>query len=174
MKVVRYPDDLLTQVSIDVTLEYLPDVIATIPEMTALMRKLNGAGLAAVQAGILRRYCLVEQLSSTAPKPSILPDPILLINPRILETSKELVHLNEGCLSLPEFREHVSRYSEITVGFKDKDFNDIMAVFEGFQARVVQHEIDHMNGVLAFEHISPMKKAMFLKKTMKGLKLRHF
>lgn len=169
MKIITYPDPLLNEKSIDVTEDYLPDVLKTIPEMTQLMRSRVGAAIAAVQVGILRRYCLLEEVNLVPGDPR--PEPHLLINPEITEFEGELVNEFEGCLSLPAFWNPIERSSTITVKFTDKNWIKRTAVFEGLQARAIQHEIEHMDGILQLSKLSPMKLDMWKKKLAKrGIK----
>lgn len=164
MNIIRYPNEILNQQSLEVTLDYLPDALKTVEEMTKLMRGRKAAGLAAVQVGILRRYCLLEVTTSTAPGP--LPEPLLIINPTIVDYTDPIRDF-EGCLSLPLFWAKIDRFNEITLQFLDKDFKECTASFQGLQARALQHEIDHFNGITLDQYISPMVHSMWQKKLTK-------
>jgi peptide deformylase len=168
MKILRYPDPLLLQPSIDVTEEYMPDVLATVPAMTRLMRERKGAALAAVQVGILRRYCLLEMHTTTAPKETIAP--VLIINPKILLEVGRRTREFEGCLSLPLFWERMERSDEILLQYWDRDFIERTVSLEGIQARAIAHEIEHFSGTLQLDKLSVMAKAMYLKKLKKHIR----
>ncbi|MFW6232561.1 MAG: peptide deformylase, partial [Bacteroidota bacterium] len=88
------------------------------------------------------------------------PRPVTMINPEILETSEEIESIDEGCLSVPEFFERVERPESIKVRYYDLDMHEYVREIGGFLARVMQHEIDHLRGVLFYERISPLKRAL--------------
>ena len=115
------------------------DLARLVERMTALMKEANGVGLAANQVGVLRRV-LVMQPNEEAP--------IALVNPTIRESSKELCAEDEGCLSLPGVTVPVERGLQVKVEGLDPSGNEVSFAFEGLSARVLQHELDHLDGVL--------------------------
>jgi peptide deformylase len=96
---------------------------------------------------------------------------IVLINPYIIEEEGDVWEFNEGCLSLPEIREDVARKPKIRLQYNDPNFNFHDEYFEGVKARIIQHEVDHLNGVLFIDKISPLKRRLLngkLKDIAKG------
>jgi peptide deformylase len=118
------------------------DLASLIERMKALMQEANGVGLAANQVGVLRRV-LVMQLGEEGP--------IVLVNPVIREYSDELCTDDEGCLSLQGVTVPVERRLRLTVDAVDENGNEVSYELEGLEARVLQHEVDHLDGVLILE-----------------------
>ncbi len=138
-----------------------PDILKTLDEMTQMMREQNGVGLAAPQVGILSRMLvMMDPDSNTVYK---------MINPRIVEFSDEKCTMEEGCLSvlgpdnLPVFS-HVSRPATVTVEWTDESGKDCAAHMSGLPGRIVQHETDHLDGVLFIDHLSPVRREMVMRK----------
>lgn len=127
----------------------------------------NGVGLTANQIGERKSIFVIDKNIKKEEK----PDPIVIINPKILAFSEETEEQTEGCLSVPELWEDVERAKEIEVLYYDLDMKEIKATFSDFMARVFQHEYDHLQGILFFERISPLRKMLIknkLKKIEKG------
>lgn len=118
------------------------------------MAEAEGVGLAAPQIGISQRVIAVDVSSQHADTP-----PIALINPRVLQSEGE-DSAEEGCLSLPELYGEVDRATRIEVVAVDAMGSPFQFVAESFYARVLQHEIDHLNGILFIDHISPLKRQL--------------
>jgi peptide deformylase len=117
----------------------------------------NGVGLAANQVGSSRSLFImdvsdIEEYSSS--------EPIALINPVIEYFSDEEEEDQEGCLSIPEFYEKVTRPRGVQIKYFDTDMGEHVLEADGFMARVIQHEFDHLNGILFFERLSPIKRAL--------------
>ncbi len=141
--------------------EITPDILKTLDEMTQMMREQNGVGLAAPQVGVLARFLvMMDPDSNTVYK---------MINPRIVEFSDEKCTMEEGCLSvlgadnLPVFS-HVSRPAAVTVEWTDENGKDCAARMSGLPGRIVQHETDHLDGVLFIDHLSPVRREMVMRK----------
>ena len=111
-----------------------------IVDMKETMEKLGGCGLAAVQVGVLKKIIICA--------PEDGKDIVVLINPEIISSSDELIEDSEGCLSVDGYRGKVLRPKSIVVKAKDENMNDIEFDAEDFFARVICHEVDHLNGVL--------------------------
>lgn len=159
MQIKTYPDPVLRKACKPV--ENIDDKLVTLcDDMVETMRLAHGAGLAASQVGISIHLCVLDSRSKKGEKP------IILINPVIVESESEEI-AEEGCLSFPKFYEFVKRSKKVLV----KGINLKGELFEmeceGFLARAVQHELDHLNGVLLIDHLSPVKKDLFKKKYMK-------
>jgi len=129
-----------------------------IDNMFQTMENANGIGLSAPQVGLSINLFIID-LTSYAEEDSSIPSiRETFINPKILQESGDLKTHNEGCLSIPEVREDVSRKSIIKVEYLDRDFNKHIIQIEGLFARVFQHEYDHLNATLFIDYLSPMKK----------------
>ena len=121
-------------------------------EMVALMHELDGIGLAAPQVGISKRL-LVTDISPVEGDAG----PMTFVNPKIIESEGELT-MEEGCLSIPEVREDVTRPEEILLQFQTVAGETRTEKYSGWMARVLQHEIDHLDGVLFIDYLSPVKQ----------------
>jgi peptide deformylase len=130
-------------------------------DMFDTMYEADGVGLAAPQVGILKRLIVVDPREEGI-------TPMALVNPRIVATGPESDRAEEGCLSIPGLREVVERKSTVTVEALDLDGEPIRVEAEGLHARVILHEIDHLDGVLFLDRVSPIKRKMLLKKWKKA------
>ena len=134
-------------------------------DMVAIMHAEDGIGLAAQQIGETLSICVVD----VPPRADVDEDgrrlhpdlamPLALCNPRILRASPETVTCEEGCLSFPEIQARVDRPAEIDIAFQDTNGNPRRLPLRGLVARAVQHEMDHLAGVLLIDHMSAVKKA---------------
>ena len=144
-------------------------ILQLIDDMFHTMYQAPGVGLAAPQIGASLRIIVADHAFNGG-QPG---EPIALINPVILSRSDEKDQLEEGCLSIPDVSEMVERSLGIDFKGITPDGNEIKMTIEGFQARVLQHEIDHLDGVLFVDKIvSPLKRSMVKKRLIKKLKRR--
>src|ERR1700712_547289 len=160
------PDPLLRQVSkpierVDAETKRLAQ------DMLDTMYDAPGIGLAAVQIGIGRRMLVIDVSREDEEK-----TPLVFINPEILSSSDEPSVYEEGCLSIPDYYAEVERPAQVTVKYVDRDGKDQMIDAEGLVATCLQHEIDHLNGILFIDHISRLKREMVIKKFTKAAKAR--
>ena len=161
MQIIVAPDSRLNQVSKKV--EIIDDaIISTLNQMLECMYQNNGIGLAAPQVGILKRLVVVDCSDDKDKK-----KPLKLINPEIIELSKNISEFNEGCLSLPSQYAKVIRPSEITLKYRNIEGLICKSKFSGLEATCIQHEIDHLDGKLFVDHISKLKKNIIIKKLKK-------
>lgn len=145
------------------------EVIRLIVDMFETMHKASGVGLAANQVGQGHSVCIVD-LSEMEDEED-RHEPLILINPLVIDRSDEEVSLEEGCLSIPSLREEIRRPEKIRIKFRDGDFEWREIEAEGFLSRVIQHEVDHLNGVLFTDHVKGIRKKIIspqLKKMQKG------
>ena len=142
------------------------DVRTVLDDMIATMYDAPGIGLAAVQVGVLKRLVVLD----TARKDES-PQPLFMVNPEVVEASAERIIYEEGCLSIPDFYEDVERPERIRVKFQDRNGADCEMEADGLLAIAIQHEIDHLNGVLFVDHISRLKRERVLKKFVKAARL---
>ncbi len=142
----QYPDPVLRMQARDV--EAFDDELARLVErLNHLLRDANGLGLAATQAGVLRRVFVFL--------PDQDEDPVALVNPRLAESSDERVADDEGCLSLQGVVIPVERHERITVKAQDPEGNEVRLDLEGLPARIAQHELDHLEGILILDRTTP-------------------
>jgi peptide deformylase len=137
-----------------------------VDDLFETMRAARGVGLAANQIGIARRVAVVDVGEDD-------PPPLVLINPVILERGEEVETSEEGCLSIPEIFGDVERPARVVVEALDRDGQSYRATAAGYKARAIQHEIDHLDGILFLDHLSAVKRGLLLakwKKSRKGKK----
>lgn len=158
LKVYQYPHKVLREVT--------PPVVAfddalrsTVKEMIALMYKDDGCGLAAPQVGLTLRLFVMD-VSREANQPQCL------VNPEILMSEGEIAR-EEGCLSLPGVYAKVTRAEKITVRYQDEHGQSHILTTDGLAAHCIQHELDHLNGILNIDRLSKLKRALILKKLEK-------
>jgi len=147
----------------DIAADY-PDLQTLISNMFETLRAADGVGLAAPQVGLPIRVVVVDLdcLSDDEPKYKGFLRPY--INGRIVESSEEKSDFEEGCLSLPGIHEKVRRPSRVRVQYLDADFQPHDEWVDGMEARVLQHEFDHLEGQLFIDHVSPLRKQMMKRK----------
>lgn len=158
----KYPDSILRQVASPVK-EITDEIRALAADMAETMFAANGIGLAANQVGVALRLIVIDVGSEKERKP------IALINPEIIKAADEEV-AEEGCLSVPGFYESVKRALHVTVRGSDLDGSERTLQCSGLPARAFQHEIDHLEGVLFIDHLSPVKRQLFRKEYLKQSK----
>jgi peptide deformylase len=142
------------------------DVRTLVDDMFATMYAAPGIGLAAIQIGVPSRVVTMDLAGKEEP-----PQPQVFINPEIVASSPEKSVYEEGCLSIPEYYEEVERPEKIKVKYLDLDGKENEIEAHGLLATCLQHEIDHLNGVLFIDHISKLKRDMVVKKFKKAAKL---
>ena len=133
-----------------------------IDDMFATMYEAPGIGLAAPQIGISRRLIVMDPSKEDQPN-----TPMVMLNPEILQRSEEMRAHEEGCLSIPEFTAEIERPARARVAYIDREGKPREAELEGIWATLVQHEIDHLNGVLFIDYLSRLKRDMVVKKFTK-------
>ena len=136
-----------------------------VEDMFETMYGAPGIGLAAVQVGVPRRVVTMDLAKKDEPK-----NPKVYINPEILWASEERSTYEEGCLSIPEYYEEVERPAQVKVRYTDLDGNAQEVEANGLLATCLQHEVDHLNGVLFIDHISKLKRSRVIKKFAKAAK----
>lgn len=134
-------------------------------DMVDTMHAANGVGLAATQVGCSLMLCVIDVPPAVdvieengLPQNPVVPMPLVLVNPEIVAASSETIVQNEGCLSFPEIQTPVRRAVELTVTFTDLDGTPCLYTVRHILARAVQHELDHLGGILLVDRMSPLKK----------------
>ena len=164
-EILTAPDPRLKVVSEPV--ETVDGEIRTlVDDMFETMYAAPGVGLAAIQVGVPKRIIVVDLADKDAP-----PDPKCYINPEVVWASDELATFEEGCLSVPEYYADVERPAEATIKFLDRDGKTQEIHAKGLVATCLQHEIDHLNGVLFVDHLSSVRRNIILRKLAKAKRL---
>lgn len=166
LEILKYPESCLLEQSkavteIDGALQYQID------EMIDTLYAAPGMGLAAPQVGDLRTFFIYDLSQQEGNKSEYKPS--IILNPEILEMEGEEV-AEEGCLSIPGYFEKVKRAYRLQLKGVDREGKEIRLEAEGLAARLFQHEIDHLNGVMMFNRLSPLKRNIFLRKLKKQMK----
>ncbi|KVV15217.1 peptide deformylase [Flavobacterium sp. TMP13] len=170
LPIIGYGDPVLRKVGENVTAEH-PNLKETITNMYETMSNACGVGLAAPQVALPLRLFVIdtapfsddEDLEEEEQK-ELKSFRKTFINAKIIKEEGELWSFNEGCLSIPDVREDVFRHEKITIEYCEEDFVMKTEVFDGLIARVIQHEYDHIEGVLFTDKISSLKKRLIQKK----------
>jgi len=171
LPIVAYGDPVLKKEAEEIDEKY-PDLSKLISDMFDTMYHAKGVGLAAPQIGRSIRLFIVDG-SPFADEEDDEPDPKaegiehfkkVFINPIIEEESGEKWSFQEGCLSIPQIRENVFRKEKVLITYFDENWEFHEETFEGYAARIIQHEYDHIEGILFTDHLSPLKKKMLTKR----------
>ncbi|MGN7678693.1 MAG: peptide deformylase [Anaplasma sp.] len=183
LPLVILPDDRLFLCSEEVRQSDFGDELKRLTDdMFDTMYANSGIGLAAVQVGVHKRIFVVETGNSSAryPQYTLQDDaaedeylassegPMVIINPQVIEMSKELVEMEEGCLSIPNQRETVKRPERVTMKYLDLDGEEHTLKARGLLSRCLQHELDHLNGAVFLGHLSKFKRDMIMEKVRKA------
>ena len=164
LEILTYPDPFLRQTTKPVTV--IDDAIQKISaDMAETMYDAPGVGLAAIQAGIDKSIMVYDPEADDEKR-----DYQVLINPEIVSAEGEMLSENEGCLSVPDFRSKVKRFALVTVTGLDRTGKPVTIEADGLLSVILQHEIDHLNGILFIDRISALKRQLYKKKRMKALK----
>ena len=170
LPVVAYGDPVLKKRASYISIDY-PKINSLISDMYETMYGANGVGLAAPQIGLSIRLFLVDtepfsedESFSINERSKLKNFKKTFINPKIIEESGEEWSFNEGCLSIPGIREDVIRKSQIKIRFQDENFIEKTENFDGLIARVIQHEYDHIEGILFTDKVSNFKKRLIKSK----------
>lgn len=163
-KVVKWGDPVLETPASPVTNFDTPELRQLIDDMFETMYANKGVGLAAPQIGLSQRLAVVDVSAGEDPAMKRV-----LINPTITIREGRVVD-EEGCLSIPGFRENVARASQVIVEGKDVEGNDVRFEAEELMSRAFQHEIDHLDGILFLQHLSPLKRDLIKRKIKKLIK----
>ena len=175
--IIEAPDPRLKTVSEPVT-EFDADLKTLTDDMFETMYAANGIGLAAIQIGVPKRILVIDLQPEDPDAPPVECDhdghshthpatkkePRIFVNPEILDPSQELATYQEGCLSVPDIYADVDRPSACRVRYQDLDGNRHEEDLTGMMATCIQHEMDHLEGILFIDHLSRLKRQMALKK----------
>ncbi|RDJ25011.1 peptide deformylase [Bosea caraganae] len=160
---VILPDAVLRQVSAPVE-AVTPEIKALAADMLETMYDAPGIGLAAIQIGVPKRVVTIDLAKTDEEEKT----PIVFVNPEITWSSEEMNTHEEGCLSIPEYYEEVDRPARVKVRYLDLDGKQQEIEADGLLATCIQHEIDHLNGVLFIDHLSRLKRERVTKRFAKA------
>lgn len=170
LPIVAYGDPVLRKKAKPITKDY-PNLDTLIENMKETMYGAYGVGLAAPQIGLPIRLFLVDASSFAEDEVFTEEEQALLkefkrtfINAEIIEEEGDEWAFNEGCLSIPDVREDVFRQPKVKIKYQDENFNEHVEVFDGIIARIVQHEYDHIEGVLFTDKLSSLRKRLIKSK----------
>ncbi len=165
LKILHYPEPLLKEKSAAVTV-FNDDLRLLAENMAESMYDAPGVGLAAPQVGVLRRLIVLDCSGQDEQV-----EPIFAVNPEIITREGDSLE-EEGCLSVPGYYANVKRAEIVTMRYQDIEGNIQEKTADGLLAVCIQHEIDHLEGILFVDRLSPLKRSLFKKKYMKLLKER--
>jgi len=154
-----YGDPVLRKVAEPIGPDY-PDLAEFLVNFWETMYFADGVGLAAPQVGRSIRIFVVDGSAGAEDEPSLKDFKKVFINPEILEKSGEPHVFEEGCLSLPEIRENVTRPETVRIKYMDENFVEHDETYSGFVARIIQHEYDHLEGKMFVDYLSPLKRKL--------------
>lgn len=154
LPIYLYDHPVLRQVAEPIT-DITPEVRRLAQDMLETMHNAHGIGLAANQVGVAWRLIVVDIGEDEGMK-----EPLVLLNPTIEATSEETSEIEEGCLSLPELRDSVIRPAAVQIRYIDLQGHEHRITADGLLARVLQHEIDHLNGVYFVDRLSPVRRTL--------------
>ena len=170
LPILPYGNPILKAKALEINKSY-PKLKDIIKNMWETMYSANGVGLAAPQIGLSIRIFVIDTFPFSEQEELSKKESIELssfkkvfINPKIIEENGEDWDFNEGCLSIPDIREDISRKESIKINFFDENFVSKNLILSGIKARVVQHEYDHLEGILFTDYLSPLKKRILKNK----------
>ncbi|HEY1096933.1 MAG TPA: peptide deformylase [Alphaproteobacteria bacterium] len=153
------PDPVLRQIARPVD-KITPSVLQLLDDMLETMYAEEGIGLAAPQVGVTQRLIVMD----VSPRDAEQLTPYKMINPEIIASSEEMSSYEEGCLSIPQMSGEVVRPARVTVRYTDVNGLPQEVAASGILATCIQHEIDHLNGKLFIDHLSPLKRNMLMRR----------
>ncbi|MGV8091233.1 MAG: peptide deformylase [Mangrovibacterium sp.] len=165
LPIVLYGSPILRQISYEVHEEDLPEQISN--DLFDTLKRGNGIGLAGPQIGLLKRIFILDTTPLMEDDPLIKKVEQVYLNPQILETDDDQVIYNEGCLSIPEIFRGVERPEKIRVRYQTLSFETIEEDLDGMQARIFQHEYDHLEGILFIDKLSALQRKLLSGKLKK-------
>ena len=164
LPVLEIPNDILLQKAEEVP-AVTDEIKKILADMLETMYATHGVGLAGNQVGLLKRLVVLDCADRDAE-----PDPIKMVNPKIIWKSEEMICHNEGCLSIPRQYADVTRHAEVEVEYTDENGDIKRRRTGGLLAIGIQHELDHLEGILFIDYVSPLKRKMMLKRLEKNRK----
>lgn len=159
LPVTVYGDPMLRNVAKPITPDY-PQLSTLIANMFETMYNADGVGLAAPQIGLSIRLFIVDASPVADEEPELKDFKKIFINPQVVKTDGDPWEMEEGCLSLPNIREIVSRDEQVTLTYFDENWVEKTETYNGYAARVILHEYDHLEGKMFIDYISPLRRKL--------------
>ena len=180
MEIIKVPNPFL-KITAKLVADVDKNILTILDDMLETMYHANGLGLAATQISIAKRLIVMdcgknnfdpkdiseEEYNEKIKSKKLEPFPIKMINPEIISFGKNIEEREEGCLSIPGYNANVKRPSSLKVSYIDENKKNVTLEANGLLATCIQHEIDHLNGILFIDHISKLKREIILKKAIK-------
>ncbi len=170
LPILAYGDPILKKKAVDIAKDY-PNLKQVIDNMFDTMHNAKGVGLAAPQVGLSIRLFVVDSSpfaedkeDTDEKKQELMNFKKIFINAQILTEDGNKWKFNEGCLSIPSIREDVERKPKITIQYLDENFKSHKETYDGVRARIIQHEYDHIEGILFTDRINPLRKQLLKRK----------
>lgn len=160
--ILIHPDPRLKKVC-DPVADVTDELRLLADDMLQTMYDAPGVGLAAPQVGVTSRLIVLDCIKD----PEVAPRPLVMFNPEVVAASEEKSTYEEGCLSIPDQYAEVTRPAEVSVRWIDRDGRECREDFAGLWATCVQHEIDHLNGILFIDYLTPLKRQLITRKMQK-------
>lgn len=161
--IVVYGHPILRKVAVEIDKDY-PGLSQLISDMFDTMYYSEGLGLAAPQIGKSIRLFVIDGKPAAEDEPALAEFKRAFINAHITERRGDLVPMTEGCLSIPGLREEVLRESRVRINYYDENWEYHDEVFEGYKARIIQHEYDHLDGIMFTDKVNPLRKRLIKSK----------
>lgn len=163
LPVIAYGHPVLKKVGEEISPDY-PGLSELIENMWETMYACEGVGIAAPQIGKSLRLFVIDASPFAEDEPALEGFKKVFINAEILEEAGDEWQFREGCLSIPQIRENVYRPESVKIKYQNENFEEVIEEYSGLAARVIQHEYDHIEGILFTEKINPLKKQMIKRK----------
>ena len=164
LPIYLYGSQVLRAKAQDADLEKKEEILQLISDMKETMLNADGCGLAAPQVGVSQRIVIVDGRDLADRFPNLKDFTRTLINPQVIWESEETAEYGEGCLSIPNVDADITRPASLKVRYIDENFNEQEELFQEFAARMVQHELDHLDGIVFTDRASQIRKKMIAKK----------
>jgi len=161
--IVVYGHPVLRKVAEEINKDY-QGLNQLIQDLFETMYYSEGLGLAAPQIGKSLRIFVIDGKPAAEDEPELGDFKKVFINPQILERTGELMLMTEGCLSIPNLREEVNREAHIRMTYYDENWQFFDEVYDGYKARIIQHEYDHLDGILFTDKVSPLRRRLLKSK----------
>lgn len=163
--IVVYGHAILRKIAEDIGRDY-PDLQQLVADLYETMYKSEGMGLAAPQIGKSIRIFVIDGSPLAEDEPELADFKKTFINARIVERSGEMKLMSEGCLSIPNIREEVNREGHIRITYYDENWEFHDEIYNGYRARIIQHEYDHLDGILFTDKVNPLKRRLLKSKLL--------
>lgn len=157
--IVIYGHPILRKVAEDISRDY-PGLDKLIPDMFETLYRSEGLGLAAPQIGKSIRIFVIDGKPAGEDDPELETFKRVFINAHVVERSGDPVLMGEGCLSIPNLREDITRESRVRLTYYDENWQFHDSEFDGYKARIIQHEYDHLDGIMFTDKVSPLRKRL--------------